>query len=247
MNYLIYLLLIFAQACQSPVSQSTVIAEPIQSLQDTGVVLVELFTSQGCSSCPAADEVLSRLATKYGSNDRYILLAWHVDYWDRLGWKDVFGDPYNSLRQRDYVKALAASGVYTPQVFINSKDEFVGSDEAKIQNSIEKFASKSDIELLELNSSDGNILLSNKILPVEGDQFRLLQVVPDSTVKILRGENKGRSITYHNIVVRQSVVNISEGKFTIPGEWVAQTGQHYVLLWENKMTMQVKGCGKITL
>ena len=247
MNYLIYLLFIFAQSCHSTVSQSTVKSEPIQSLQDTGVVLLELFTSQGCSSCPAADEVLSQLAAKYGSNECYILLAWHVDYWDRLGWKDVFSDPYNSLRQRDYVNAFAASGVYTPQVFINSNDEYVGSDEAKILKSIKKFASKSDIELLQLHFSDGNILLHSKNLSAEGDDFRLIQVVPDSTVKILRGENKGRTFTYHNVVERQSVVTMAEGKCKIPTEWGAQTGQNYVLLWENKRTKKVKGCGKITL
>src|SRR5436190_20843321 len=90
-------------------------------------VVVELFTSEGCSSCPAADQMLTRYVSR-NSNIEVIALGEHVDYWDQLGWKDRFSSPLFSARQQDYGIALRAGTVYTPQMVVNGQKAFVASD-----------------------------------------------------------------------------------------------------------------------
>ncbi|MCA9557144.1 MAG: DUF1223 domain-containing protein, partial [Myxococcales bacterium] len=95
-----------------------------------GFAVVELFTSEGCSSCPPADANLARLLKAAG--DRPVLgLSWHVDYWDRLGWKDPFSSDAATARQNAYAKAWGTRRLYTPQMVVNGRDEFVGSSEAQ--------------------------------------------------------------------------------------------------------------------
>src|SRR5476651_2422634 len=96
--------------------------------------VVELFTSEGCSSCPPADEAIAKLQKESNGKPVYIL-AFHVDYWNRLGWKDVFSNADYSERQNEYAKYLRLESVYTPQVVVNGKKEFVGSEESTLQSS----------------------------------------------------------------------------------------------------------------
>src|SRR6187402_1594915 len=93
---------------------------------NNGFAVVELYTSEGCSSCPPADELVSKIQKESNGQPVYIL-AFHVDYWNRLGWKDVFGDAAYSKRQNDYAQYLKLPSVYTPQIVVNGKKEFVGS------------------------------------------------------------------------------------------------------------------------
>src|SRR5438046_1978213 len=95
------------------------------SSSSKNIVVLELFTSQGCSSCPPAD----RLLGSYTNQENVIPLSFHVDYWNHLGWKDPFSNAAFSQRQETYANAFASSGVYTPQVIINGQKEMVGSDE----------------------------------------------------------------------------------------------------------------------
>ena len=97
-----------------------------------GVVVVELFTSQGCSSCPPADAFLSELVKTKG----VMALSFHVDYWDYLGWKDTFGSPDFSQRQYDYAKARGDMDVYTPQMIVHGDKHFVGSNRERVTNAI---------------------------------------------------------------------------------------------------------------
>src|SRR3954452_5453128 len=90
--------------------------------------VIELFTSEGCSSCPPADELVSRLLSENKQN--IYILSFHVDYWNRLGWKDSFSDPAFSARQKQYANYLSLDGVYTPQIVVNGEHQFVGSDES---------------------------------------------------------------------------------------------------------------------
>src|SRR5882757_10188754 len=94
-----------------------------------GFAVVELFTSEGCSSCPSADALVAAVQKENKDQPVYIL-AFHVDYWDRLGWKDAFSDAAYSDRQRAYASWLRLSSIYTPQVVVNGRKEFVGSDAA---------------------------------------------------------------------------------------------------------------------
>src|SRR4030095_3641243 len=102
-----------------------------------GFALIELFTSEGCSSCPAADEVLEE-AQKMYSDKNVLIVGYHVDYWDKLGWKDVFSDASFTQRQEYYSNIFRLNSIYTPQVVINGKKEFIGSNKSKLISSIEE-------------------------------------------------------------------------------------------------------------
>src|SRR5712691_4372518 len=99
-------------------------------------VVVELFTSQGCSSCPPADELIRTLARDGSLRGKVIPLAFHVDYWDHLGWRDPFSSPQWSARQAAYARALSLDSAYTPQVVINGDRQMVGSDRRAINDAI---------------------------------------------------------------------------------------------------------------
>src|SRR6187551_1483077 len=115
-----------------------------------GFALVELFTSEGCSSCPAADEVLEEIQKKY--NDKNVLvLSYHVDYWDKLGWKDIFSDPSFTQRQEYYSNIFRLNSIYTPQVVVNGRKEFLGSDKSKIISSIEEQLNETSVASIKLS------------------------------------------------------------------------------------------------
>ncbi len=103
--------------------------------EEKGFAVLELFTSEGCSSCPPADELLAKIQKESEGKSIYIL-AYHVDYWDRLGWKDMFSSADYSKRQTQYGQWLHKSSVYTPQLIVNGKAEFVGSSESAIREAI---------------------------------------------------------------------------------------------------------------
>ncbi|MGH9465120.1 MAG: DUF1223 domain-containing protein, partial [Thermoanaerobaculia bacterium] len=109
----------------------------------SGPVLLELFTSQGCSSCPPADRLLSRLAAARGSEPVVVPLAFHVDYWNHIGWEDPFSQGRWSARQRAYALAFGRDGVYTPQLVVDGTEELVGSDERAVRRAIERAAAQS--------------------------------------------------------------------------------------------------------
>src|SRR5580692_11082645 len=99
-----------------------------------GFVLVELFTSEGCSSCPPADEAVGRLK---GWKKNVYVLSFHVDYWNYLGWKDVFSNAAYSTRQQNYGDLFHLNSIYTPQIVVNGKAQFIGSDETALRSTIE--------------------------------------------------------------------------------------------------------------
>src|SRR5215471_1797760 len=111
---------------------------PSPSRAESGFAVVELFTSEGCSSCPPADAVLRDLS----GADLYPL-SFHVDYWNELGWVDPFSAVWATERQRTYARALGERGVYTPEMIVNGRDAFVGSDRAHAARSIDKALAKS--------------------------------------------------------------------------------------------------------
>lgn len=161
-------------------------------------VVVELFTSQGCSSCPPADRILGELAER----DDVIALAMHVDYWDYLGWKDKFADPAHTKRQRAYARAAGERTIYTPQMVIGGQDHVVGSRPMKISNLVRKHAKKDALVEVRLTTSGNQIAIeATPAGTIRGGAIvQLVTYVPKSTVDIRRGENAGRTLTYHNIV-----------------------------------------------
>src|SRR6185369_16506868 len=115
---------------------------PLASRLGTTPVVVELFTSQGCSSCPPADELLGRIAHDPALRGHVIPLAFHVDYWDHLGWRDPFSSPEWSKRQLDYVRAMELTGAYTPQAVVSGARELIGSNEKQLFAAIEEASKK---------------------------------------------------------------------------------------------------------
>ncbi|HUF18267.1 MAG TPA: DUF1223 domain-containing protein, partial [Thermoanaerobaculia bacterium] len=111
-------------------------AEKNQQASQAGTVVLELFTSQGCSSCPPADRLLTALGTERFAGGTVIPLAWHVDYWNRLGWSDPFSSAQWSARQREYARVMRSSQVYTPQLILNGRSQLVGSSERAVRTEI---------------------------------------------------------------------------------------------------------------
>jgi hypothetical protein len=170
--------------------------------------VIELFTSQGCSSCPPADTYLGELAER----DDVIALSIHVDYWDYIGWKDTFAKPEHSLRQRAYAKARGDGRVYTPQIVVNGLDHHVGSS----RRSVEKVVDASSLPLpIEVSESGGTIRIAipeNSGLTGEHTTVRLVTYSSNATVEIQRGENRGETITYHNVVRTMRPIGMWEGE-----------------------------------
>ena len=158
-------------------------------------VLVELFTSQGCNSCPPADTLLGQLAARPG----VLALAWHVDYWDGLGWKDRFSSPAWTQRQYDYARRLGLDNVYTPQLVIDGTAESVGSDAAAADAAIKAAAArKVDGPSLTLADDAGRIELGAG--PKIPASVWLIGYDRSRTTPVGRGENAGRSLTEYQVV-----------------------------------------------
>lgn len=163
------------------------------SLHGPGVV--ELFTSQGCSSCPPADRVLGELA----SMPNVIALAFHVDYWDSLGWRDAYSIPNAVERQHRYVQRLNLSSAFTPQAVINGQSSIVGSDKARILGAIAETTQEAVPVSLEV--SDGVLAVN---LPERQTRtaytIYVAAYVPQASTPVGRGENSGRTLQEFNIV-----------------------------------------------
>jgi hypothetical protein len=170
-------------------------------------VLVELFTSEGCSSCPPADALLSRLGqTQPVRGADIIALEEHVDYWDRLGWKDPFSSEAATARQNEYGEAFGGRQVYTPQMIVDGRAEFVGSSDTDALRAI-RAASQAPKPTIQLSWGTGDTLAIH-IEPLTntpaGDGAQLFVVVAENMLHsdVKRGENAGRALE-HNGVVRQ--------------------------------------------
>ena len=174
-------------------------------------VLVELFTSEGCSSCPPADALLRTLAdTQPVAGAAIVALGQHVDYWDRLGWKDRFSSAALTDRQQQYGRALHIESIYTPQMVVDGREEFVGSDGNRAQRAIGKAVSAPHAVLsiaLELTGPDRvAVTVNTRDLPdvSRGDRAELLMAVTEDQLRsdVRSGENRGRLLT-HAALVRE--------------------------------------------
>lgn len=178
------------------------------------LVLVELFTSEGCSSCPSADKLLAELYDSQPVDDVTIVpMAFHVDYWDRLGWKDPFGDASYSRRQRAYAGLLKSDSVYTPQMIVNGTEGFVGSDRGAAQKAIAQ-AGKAALPAIEVAPSleGGKVNLALSVTGVSATDGILWAAVVEDGLEsdVKRGENSGRQLKH------QAVVRTFQGEAYVP-------------------------------
>jgi hypothetical protein len=161
-------------------------------------VVVELFTSQGCSSCPPADALLAELATQPG----VIALALHVDYWDYLGWKDSFASPAFSARQKAYAKSFGRRSIFTPQMVVQGRRALVGHDAPSVLGAIAEGMTEQATVTLDLRR-EGDVLaisLAPRDAPVGAAEVHVVRLIPSHEVSIEGGENAGMQILYSNIV-----------------------------------------------
>ena len=167
-----------------------VLAVPARAL-----TVLELFTSQGCNSCPPADALLDELADRPG----ILALSFHVDYWDRFGWKDIFSAPWATARQRAYGEAFRTRYIYTPMLVAGGRAHVVGSDRAAVAGLVERAAAHPQLHL-RYEAASRNLVLP--AAPGAAGRILAVEFSPHETVRIGRGENGGRTITYRNVVRR---------------------------------------------
>jgi hypothetical protein len=165
-----------------------------------GGVLLELFTSEGCSSCPPADALLADLAT----DPRVVPLSFHVDYWNELGWPDRFSSPENTARQRAYAASFGTRGLYTPELVVGGVDGFVGSDRAEAEAAIAAaLREPAPVTLsLRLRAVDGGVLevgYSAQGTP-PGSVMNVALVDREAVTQVRAGENSGRTLRHVNVV-----------------------------------------------
>ncbi|NOE16718.1 DUF1223 domain-containing protein [Ruegeria atlantica] len=184
-------------------------------------VVVELFTSQGCSSCPPADRIMHDLAKR----DDVIGLALHVDYWDYIGWKDEYADPDHTLRQRAYAREGGRSMIYTPQMVINGQHDIVGAQARELDRLIEAHLKAAPEALVTAVRSADEVTVD--VTPVElpkGDTYdvHVVQYSPMRHASIRRGELAGHELDYANVVEAWQIAGQWDG--TAPQTFAVQLG-----------------------
>jgi hypothetical protein len=189
------------------------LAEPTQPVAQ-GNAVVELFTSQGCSSCPPADKLLAELAERPG----VVALSYAVDYWNYLGWHDTLSSTANSDRQREYAQARGDGRVYTPQVVVDGLIHVNGSDEKAIGQAIEDASSRlANVKVPVSMRADGSTLVIDVAAAPEQSSARTATIwlaiaKEQQTVSITRGENRGQNLSYHHPVRELSPVGMWKGE-----------------------------------
>jgi len=179
-----------------------------------GFALLELFTSEGCSSCPAADDLLAKIQKESKDKPVYVL-AYHVDYWNRLGWKDVFSNAEFSKRQIAYGQWLNNPQIYTPQVVINGKAEYIGSDEPALRDAISgALAGTASVSIaLQVQEDKDKLAINYQVTGSSATDRLLIALVQKSAIsKVAAGENSGRTLAHAQIVRQLQTVNLNSDK-----------------------------------
>lgn len=184
------------------------------------VVVLELFTSQGCSSCPPADDLLQEVKKNYKGSE-VIALSYHVDYWNYIGWKDPFSKSEYSDLQRQYGKKFNNSTIYTPQMVVNGMEHFVGSNKHTLSSKLRTYSKKNaenSLAITNVRRQGNRIYFEYKVNgAMERKQLRIVLAIDERTTPVSRGENKNRSLKNSNIVVQESLLSLDSptGKGTL--------------------------------
>ena len=162
-------------------------------------VVVELYTSQGCSSCPPADAFFSTLAER----EDVIALGLHVDYWDYIGWKDVFASPLFTKRQKSYARHAGRRSIYTPQMIIHGQEDVVGTHPVDVAELVMRYRAAPaavPVELERLGAGRVGIEAEAAQGFTQPLTVQLVRYAPSARIEVLRGENAGKTLVYSNIV-----------------------------------------------
>ncbi len=229
-------------------------------------VVVELFTSEGCSSCPAADRLLGRLEqTQPVPGAQVVAIEEHVDYWNQLGWTDPFSSPQYRARQNDYAVAFHSNNIYTPQMVVNGQTQFVGSDMNRAYHEIGAAAQTASTAVdlgTHPNSRDPDLLdLSVQVTNLKSAKWRdsnvFLAVTENGlTTFVPRGENSGRTLRHSSVVRSFGIIGrvkpqgANGGQLVstlrLPREWKRENLRAVVFVQERD-TFRITGAGVVDL
>lgn len=194
-----------------------------QKKEAKSFALVELFTSEGCSSCPSADALLGKLAAE--KKNHVYVLSYHVDYWNRLGWKDAFSKPEWTARQAAYVAQFRLFSAYTPQAVINGAQEFVGSSSLDLYTSVDKELHSARENNLEISVTEiaGKIKVTYLAASSDNATINLALVQTHAETDVKRGENGGKQLVHTNVVQSLATLQPKNGQgefyFSLPGNY----------------------------
>ena len=210
------------------------------------VAVLELFTSEGCSSCPAADRLLPKLANDSG----VIALSFHVDYWDRLGWKDRFSSPAYTARQRRYAGQMKLESIYTPQLVINGRYEVVGSNEGAARQLIRKALNDEPsvtIHIEDVKREAGRLSVRCRLEGAVGDSRLLAALVQaHEETQVGAGENSGARLEHTNVVkvlTEQKAAAVMDVNIDLPKSGQAE-GQRLILFTQSVKDLHITGAAE---
>lgn len=252
---ILFLCCVLFASCTMQKVESQKLAETPQPVTQTKQpVLVELFTSEGCSSCPPADRNLAFIEKEQPfAQAEVVTLAFHVDYWDYIGWKDPFSSPLYTQRQEIYARKLKLDSTYTPQMIVDGKAQFVGSDAGKAANEI-VLAAQEQKAKVEIAGENEKLKIKIRELPKHENATVYLAITENNLASdVKRGENSGRKLE-HSSVVRElkALGNISpdqnsfeiETDANLQKEWKKADVRFVIFVQENE-SRKILGVNRI--
>lgn len=224
----------------------------ISSAQHAPVV-IELFTSQGCSSCPPADRLLAEIEEEYKDEQVYIL-SYHVDYWDYIGWKDPFGSKANTQKQYQYAQRFKSRNVYTPQAILNGREHFTGSNRSQLYSRLKHYQTKAkqvDVQLTTINTTTLSITVDYGLASIANAQeITIAAIIKERTTTVKRGENRNKTLKNTHIVIAEQTIPLTtvngQVKLTIP-EWISSQDAIEIIGYASSVTEGIVGATAITL
>ncbi|WP_222983900.1 DUF1223 domain-containing protein [Flagellimonas meishanensis] len=215
------------------------------------VVVLELFTSQGCSSCPPADALLQKVSKEHP--EQVFALSYHVDYWNYIGWRDPFSKAAYTKKQSEYNRKFGYSGNYTPELVVNGREHFVGSNRVKLYSSIEDHrlkTSENSVMISRVHVEGGKVSFHYAINgPFSGKQLRTVLVLDEKTTQVTRGENRNRELRNTHIVVAEDYVPLfaSEGTSSIPIPEMAKRDKITLMILVEHENLEIVGAAKVSV
>ncbi|XWW44160.1 DUF1223 domain-containing protein [Fibrella sp. USSR17] len=217
------------------------------------VAVIELFTSQGCSSCPPADRLLMETADKaIAAKQPVYALSFHVDYWDGLGWRDPFSDARFTARQRQYARRLALETLYTPQAILNGTQVFVGSNRARLTSLLTEALNQPAPITIQAKAAQegGSVRVETKLSGTLSGAVLNVALVSNSVSTVVRkGENAGRTLTHSNVVRAFTTIRATEsGQVTLPLPANFDPAAGAVITYlQHEKTLAVLGAARVAL
>lgn len=213
--------------------------------------VIELFTSEGCSSCPPADAAVAKANKEFAG--KVYVLGFHVDYWNQLGWRDQFSSSAWTNRQKHYAELLNLNSIYTPQIVVNGKKEFVGSNEAALKSTIEeelKIEPAVNITLTAQKVKDKTISVAYTLSKENSAVLNIALVQLQATTEVKKGENQNRTLSHINIVREMKMIRNAKStgttELSLPSG--AETNGFAVIAYlQDKDKWQVLGAAETTI